>query len=232
MITLENVDILTPGFLRRDPILIGANATFRRGERVGILALPGSGKSTLARMLAGIDAPDRGTIRRQGRVSWPIGFAGFLHPNLGVRDNLKIFARLMGMPPAEVLTFCEEFAGIPGLADRMMQDLTPTQRALLAYACAVSVPGPAMWIADEVISVGEPHHRARCDNVLAERLKDGGLVFISRNTRQLKLTCERFMVLINRRLVPCHDVDVAREALDLQHQEQTKADPRLSHVEA
>lgn len=222
MIALDQVSILKPGFFRRDPIVTKATATFHRGERVGILASPGTGKSSLARLLSGIDQPDRGSVQREGRVSWPIGFAGFLHPALSVRDNLHIFERLVGMPTDATVEFCDAFCGIPGVASKMMQDLTPTQRAILAYACAVSVPGPAMWIADEVITVGEPFQRKRCDAVLTQRLSEGGLVFLSRNVRQLKQYCDRFYVLINKRLVPCDDLNVAQDALDLQKSNQSE----------
>lgn len=222
MIRLEGVSILKPGALRRDPILVDATATFGSRERIGILAQPGSGKTSLARLLSGVERPDRGTVHSEGRVSWPIGFAGFLHPKLSVSDNITVFARMNGLTPDYVLEFCEEFCGIAGLATRIMQDMTPTQRALLAYACAVSVPGPAMWIADEVITVGEPHERKQCDRVLSERLSAGGLVFMSRNVRQLKAYCSRFFVVINQHLVECEDVDVAKEALDLQASLQRK----------
>jgi len=224
MITLDQVSILTPGVFRRHPILVDTSATFGRGERVGILAYPGTGKTSIARLLAGIDQPDRGVVRAEGRVSWPIGFAGFLHPKLRVRDNLGIFARLMGMTPETVTDFCVEFCSIDGLPDRLMQDITPTQRALLAYACALSVPGPATWIADEVISVGQARERARCDEVLSDRLKTGSLIFLSRNVGQLKRYCDRFFVLINRRLVACADIETAQEALEL-----TLANPTTGH---
>lgn len=214
MIALENVSILTPGIRRREPVLMDATATFEPGERVGILAAPSTGKSSIARLLSGIDGPDRGRVRRDGPVSWPIGFAGFLHPYLTVRDNLGIYAKLVGMAPQAVMEFCIDFCRIDGLHRKKMSDLTPTQRALLAYACVMSKPGRAMWIADEVITVGEPRDREACDAVLSERLEDGGLVFLSRNARQLKLYCNRFLVLINRRLVPCDDLEIAREALD------------------
>ena len=36
----------------------------------------GAGKSTLLRILAGSEYPDDGSVVRQGRVSWPIGFSG------------------------------------------------------------------------------------------------------------------------------------------------------------
>ncbi|SMX36502.1 ATP-binding cassette domain-containing protein [Maliponia aquimaris] len=215
MIELRNVSALTPGLLHRQPIVWDASVRFESRERVGILAMPGSGKSTLARLLAGIDQPDRGTVLSEGRVSWPIGFAGFLHPEISVRANLETFARLVGMTPRAVTTFCEDFVGIDGLPGMVMKQLTPTQRAILAYACALAVPGPATWIADEVISVGENQHRQRCNEVLTERLTEGGLIFLSRSPRLLRAWCDRFLVLIDRRLIPCEDVDVAQGALEL-----------------
>lgn len=215
MISLENVTLLKPGFFKREAILVDANAEIGTRERVGILAAPGSGKSSLARLFAGIDSPDGGVIRRDCRVSWPIGFAGFLHPNLSVRENLTTFARLTGLSPDNVIGFCEEFCSDEDLSARKMRDLSPTQRAMLGYACSLSVPGPAMWVADEVITIGEPRDRTRCDEILSDRLKEGGLVFLSRNARQLRAYCDRFLVLINQRLVECDDLGVAQEALEL-----------------
>ena len=215
MIALNNVSLLKPGFRERPPILQNASVVFGSKERVGIYAMPGSGKSSLARLLAGIDQPDVGTIRREGRVSWPIGFAGFLHPNLTVHENINNFARRVGVEPEAVIVFCREVFGLEYAPSKVMQDLSPTQRALLAYACSLSIDGPATWIADETITVGEPADRAACDAILAERLKIGGLVFLSRNIRQLATYCDRFLVLLNRRLVPCADLAVAQEALEL-----------------
>ena len=215
MIALENVSLLKPGFRNREPILQDANTVFETGERVGILATPGTGKSSLARMLAGIEHPDHGVVRHVGRVSWPIGFAGFLHPNLTVPENINNFARLVGIAPEAVTAFCRDVFGLDYGPKKMMHDLSPTQRALLGYACALSVEGPATWIADETITIGEPSDRKICDKVLSDRLKIGGLVFLSRNARQLTAYCDRFLVLINQRLVECESLAVAQEALEL-----------------
>ncbi len=230
MIKLENVDLLKPGFWNRETILQDANVAFGTGERIGILALPGSGKSSLARLLAGIDDPDRGTVTKIGRVSWPIGFAGFFHPNLRVSENISIFARLVGASPDTVAGFCRDVFGIDYGPRKVMQDLTPTQRSLMAYACSLSIEGPATWIADETITVGEPTDRTACDRILAERLETGGLIFLSRNARQLAAYCDKFLVLINKRLIECVDLAVAQEALELSKMVPPELGTRCQHV--
>lgn len=216
MIALEDVTLRTPGFRNRRVIVSGASLRVAYGDRLGILAAPGSGKSSLARVLAGIDRPDGGRVRRRGRVSWPIGYAGFLHPELTVAENLATLARITGQDEAALAAFCAGFTGLPDLRARRMKTLTPTQRATLAYACALGQPGPAVWIADEVISVGDAHHRKLCDALLTQRLEEGALIFLSRNARQLRLWCDRFLVLIAGRLVACNDLDMAQEALELE----------------
>jgi ATP-binding cassette subfamily F protein uup len=46
-------------------ILRGVTLTIRTGERVGLVGNNGGGKSTLARVLAGVEAPDTGTLSRR-----------------------------------------------------------------------------------------------------------------------------------------------------------------------
>ena len=46
------------------PILAGASGVLRDRDKIGLIGQNGSGKSTLLRILAGVDAPDAGTISR------------------------------------------------------------------------------------------------------------------------------------------------------------------------
>jgi ABC transport system ATP-binding/permease protein len=62
---------LTKAFGTRS-VLDGVTLTIEPGERVGLVGGNGSGKSTLARILAGLDAPDGGTVARRREA--PIGY--------------------------------------------------------------------------------------------------------------------------------------------------------------
>jgi capsular polysaccharide transport system ATP-binding protein len=63
----------------RKVVLDNATVTFAAGHNFGILGGNGAGKSTLIRLLAGSEMPDRGSIRRYARVSFPLGFGGTFH---------------------------------------------------------------------------------------------------------------------------------------------------------
>src|SRR5262249_2240769 len=50
-------------------VLDGVSLSIATAERVGLVGRNGSGKSTLARLLAGVDAPDEGTVSKGRGVS-------------------------------------------------------------------------------------------------------------------------------------------------------------------
>jgi energy-coupling factor transporter ATP-binding protein EcfA2 len=74
MIRLDRVSKSYRTRAGRHTVLDDVGATFEAGHNFGILGLNGAGKSTLIRLLAGSEMPDRGTIRRSARVSFPLGF--------------------------------------------------------------------------------------------------------------------------------------------------------------
>ena len=91
-------------------MLDNANATFEAGHNYGILGVNGAGKSTLIRLLAGSELPDRGVVRRYGRVSFPLGFGGTLHGALSGRENAAFIARIYGAPMRATIDYIEYFA--------------------------------------------------------------------------------------------------------------------------
>lgn len=215
MITLSHVSHLNRP-QAEDPIVVlgDVSVLFRAGERVGILAAPGSGKSTLARLFSGIEQPDEGLIERQGRVSWPLGFAAALHPELSGAENIGLIGAILGQDPDEMIAFCDAFSGLGARMQRPLKYASPGDRALLAFSCSLAVPY-ATYIADEVLGVGSDQMRARCQAMLDRRLTHAGLIFLSRNPAQIKKTCTTFYVLVSGKLIACSDPAIGAEVLKL-----------------
>lgn len=220
MITLLNATRLIPTPDEPVQVLNNVSAHFARGARTGILAAAGTGKSSFARLLCGIDTPDRGHVLTDGRVSWPIAYAGILHPELSGARNIDLIARSIGEDPSDILAFCASFA--PDLPlSRKVKFFAPGERLALAYSLSLAVRVDH-YVADEVIGFGDGVVREKCLAMLDERLSRAGLIFISRNAGQLKKLCSEFYVLSMGQLIKCPCADVAAEVLN-------EASDRLSH---
>jgi len=214
MIALENVTRLQRTNDGTLMLLLNVTEVFRRDERVGILAIAGSGKSSIARLLSGIETADGGTIRRDGKVSWPIGFAGGFHPDLSVMENLIYLSGLTGQDPLETIAFCLDFADLGNIMDKPVKTISSAQRAAISYSFSLAVACD-MYIADEVIGIGDTEMRFRCQAMLDRRLQKAGLIFLSKNPAQLKQHCNRFLLLVDGKLVHCDDLDVGAQTLAL-----------------
>lgn len=224
MITFDSVNLWQPGSKQKLPILLDCSVHFGPRERIGILAAPGTGKSCLARLLSGIDRPDSGDVFIDGRPSWPIGFAGFLHPELPVGQNITTIAKLCGYPADHALDRVADFIEDRSLLARKTENLSPSERAIVAYALSILTPCDYL-ICDEVITVGTSKMREKSEAYVEAALRHAGLVLISRSIKQIQQFCERFYVLAGHDLVPCFDLEAGKEALNLAEKTNFKQEP-------
>jgi capsular polysaccharide transport system ATP-binding protein len=194
-------------------VLRPTSCIFGDGERIGILAARGSGKSSIARLLAGIAKPTTGKITRSGRISWPIGATGFIHPDLTVTENVQMIARLLGEDPHEMLAACEDLTRLGVRLQDKVKTLSPLHRAALGYTLSLAVDCDT-YIADDVAGFGTGALREQTELRLHMRLARAGLVFLSSNPRQIAKFCDQNYVLIGGRLLPCNDLEAGQAALD------------------
>jgi len=111
MITLDSVSKsyrTTQG--GRRIVLDEVSTAFPEGQNFGVLGANGAGKSTLIRLLAGSEMPDRGRIRRDGRVSFPLGYGGTFHGSLSGRENIAFIARIYGADLRKTIGYVADFA--------------------------------------------------------------------------------------------------------------------------
>jgi ABC-type branched-subunit amino acid transport system ATPase component/predicted MFS family arabinose efflux permease len=147
-------------------VLFDVNFEIHRGECVALLGTNGAGKSTILRVISGLEVPERGVLRLNGRnitfvapeqrvkhgiVQLPGGKGVF--PSLTVMQNLRIAARLRGGSAADVdgrITDVLEL--FPELADRPKQlarSLSGGQQQMLALA-RVLMQEPEILLIDEL----------------------------------------------------------------------------------
>ena len=96
MIEVKNLYKRYHGPFGGDWVLKDVSFHIPRGISVGLVGRNGAGKSTLLRLLGGMDMPDKGSIKQNCRVSWPIGLGGGFQGSMTGRQNVKFVARIHG----------------------------------------------------------------------------------------------------------------------------------------
>lgn len=193
---------------RQKHVLRGLNATFMRGDAVGILGRNGAGKSTLIRMMAGIEPPSEGHIIRSMSVSWPLGFGGAVHGSITGADNCRFIARIYGKPAGWVESFVEEFAELGEYFRLPVKTYSSGMSSRLAFGLSMAIDFDC-YLVDEVIAVGDARFTERCRIMLEERRKRSTLLMVSHQGDLLRAFCTTAAILHEGRLTFHEDLDQA-----------------------
>jgi len=156
---------------RRDhleiPVLRDISLSVSEGEYLALMGPSGSGKTTLLNLIAGIDRPDRGTIRIAGveiglmgeseLARWRSRHVGFIFqlynliPVLTALENVELPLMLTSLSQKERREHAELALRVVGLSDRMghyPRQLSGGQEQRVAIARAI-VTDPTILVADE-----------------------------------------------------------------------------------
>jgi capsular polysaccharide transport system ATP-binding protein len=199
VIALEHVAKSYPTAHGRKQLLDDANAQFPPGHNFGILGVNGAGKSTLIRLIAGSEMPDRGTIRRDVRVSFPLGFGGAFHGALSGRENVEFIARIYGAAVRQTMRFVDEFAELDGYFAMPVNTYSAGMRARLAFAACLAIDFD-VYLIDEVTEVGDERFRRKCAAAFRERLRRADIILATHNHHTVRQYCDRGAVLADGRL--------------------------------
>ncbi len=189
-------------------VLDDITVTFPKGKNIGILGLNGAGKSTLLRLIGGAEPPDRGTIRREGRVSWPIAFSGGFPGTLTGRENARFVSRLYGTPPGEVEAFAEEFSELGTYFDMQVRTYSSGMRARLNFAVSMAVEFDC-YLVDEALSAGDWRFTAKCSRAFRERSGRSTVIMVSHSEETIRRNCDVGAVLKGGKLTLYDDIKEA-----------------------
>jgi capsular polysaccharide transport system ATP-binding protein len=191
-------------------VLRHVNFNFEAGRSYGILGINGAGKSTLMRILAGTELPNSGRVRKSVRVSWPLGFAGGLHPGMTGRENVKFVARIYGEDVGRVVDFVEDFAEIGPYIDAPVKTYSSGMGQRLAYGLSMAINFEC-YLIDETMAVGDARFRARCKSEFDKRKTVSDIIMVTHDVASLKEYCHHGLVLVDGELRYFQNVDDAIE---------------------
>jgi capsular polysaccharide transport system ATP-binding protein len=181
------------------------------GTSMGILGVNGAGKSTLLRIMSGVEMPDAGQVRRQGRISWPIGFSGGFNGSLSGEENCRFVARIYDEDVDRVVGFTHEFSELGDYFYMPIKTYSSGMKGRLAFALSMAVDFDA-YLVDEVTAVGDASFQKKCREAFAERRGRSSVIMVSHQPNTIRSYCDQAAVLKHGRLTVYDSVADAEKA--------------------
>ena len=140
------------------------------GKSMGILAPNGTGKTTLINMMAGLEKPDEGEIARDCNISFPLGFMGGVVSKVSAMENARYIARLYGLDPDYVESFCRWLCGLGEYFDQPLGTYSAGMRARFSFALMLALDFDMYLIDEGMPSTTDVEFNRKAGEILQERL--------------------------------------------------------------
>lgn len=193
----------------RKVILDQASFRVDLGRSMGILAQNGTGKTTLINMMAGLEQPDEGTVVRNGRISFPLGFMGGVTGKHSGRENARYIATLYHMDADYVEAFCRYLSGIGEYFDMPVGTYSAGMRSRFCFSLMLALDFDFYLIDEGMPASTDVGFNKRAAVVLKQRLEKATVVIVSHQASTLEKFCRSAAVLQNGKL---HMFDTLEEA--------------------
>ncbi|HOT99934.1 MAG TPA: ABC transporter ATP-binding protein [Anaerolineaceae bacterium] len=194
-IAIETLQLIKryPGQKKEDrPAIDTIDLTVESGQLYGLVGPDGAGKTTILRILSTVIKPTSGSahlagfdvIKQSEDVRALLGYmpqAFSLYPDLTVKENLKFFADINGVPAREQKQRIDElleFARLSEFSTRRSENLSGGMRKKLALACAL-IHEPKILLLDEPTTGVDPVSRRELWHLLAKVIQQGVTVLVS-----------------------------------------------------
>ncbi|MAY86754.1 ABC transporter ATP-binding protein [Arenibacterium halophilum] len=197
---------------QRKVILDRVSFRVELGRSLGILAPNGTGKTTLINIMAGLEKPDEGEVRRTCNVSFPLGFMGGVVSRVSAMENSRYIAKLYGMDPDYVESFCRWLCSLGEYFDQPIGTYSAGMRARFSFALMLALDFDIYLIDEGMPGTTDVEFNKKAGAILEERLRTTTIIIVSHHAHILEKFARSAAVLRNGRL---HMFDTLEEAKQL-----------------
>ena len=159
----------------------------REGEILGLVGKNGSGKSTILNAVAGIFAPNSGTIDLHGHSVSLLSIGVGFQRELSGRENIILSGMLLGFSEKQVRERMEEiieFSELGEFIEAPVRTYSSGMYSKLAFS-----------IIDEVLSVGDAKFKKKSYNKMKELIEDENrtVIIVSHSAETIRKLCDRVL---------------------------------------
>jgi len=217
MLTIENVTKRFGEIVALDHVSL----SLARGEFFGLLGPNGAGKTTLMSLVAGLRAPDSGSISINGQRVGPNAMAprhelGFvpqaiaLYEELSAEENLRLFGKLYGLAGQELRTRVDHGLHAAQLFERRhdkVQTYSGGMKRRINVVASI-LHRPALLLCDEPTVGVDPQSRNAIFEFLQRLNADGmTIVYSTHYMEEATRLCSRIGIIDHGRLLALGTLD-------------------------
>ncbi len=203
---------------QRKVILDRASFRVELGESLGILAPNGTGKTTMIKMMAGLEKPDEGEIRRGCRVSFPLGFMGGVVSKISAKENARFIAKMYGLDPDYVEAYCRWLCGLEEYFDQPVGTYSSGMKARFTFSLLLALDFDMYLIDEGMPNSTDVEFNRRAGDLLAERLKTTTIIIVSHQADVLEKFAKKAAVLMDGKLHMFDSLEEAKQLYDYETQ--------------
>ncbi|RKF14087.1 ATP-binding cassette domain-containing protein [Roseovarius spongiae] len=218
MLEFENVSKSFWTGTQRKVILDRVSFRVELGRSMGVLAPNGTGKTTLINMMAGLEKPDEGEIRRRCRISFPLGFMGGVISKISAMENSRYIARLYGLDPDYVEAFCRWMCNLGEYFDQPLGTYSTGMKARFTFSLMLALDFDIYLIDEGMPNSTDVEFNRKAGEILKERLRTTTVVIVSHQAKTLEKFATSAAVLMGGQLYMFDTLEEAKQLYDYETQ--------------
>jgi ABC-type multidrug transport system ATPase subunit len=192
----------------RTTVFDGLDLDLPRGAITGLLGPSGGGKTTLMRTIVGVQKTQGGSVAVLGLPAGAHGLrdrvaydtqAASVYDDLTVSQNLRYFARILGVARGEVDRVIGE-VGLHDQAGQLISSLSGGQRGRVSLATAM-LGTPELLVLDEPTVGLDPVLRESLWTVFRQLAAQGATLLVSSHVMDEALRCDEVVLIHGGRVL-------------------------------
>ena len=136
----------------------------------------------MLKIISNILRPSSGSVKVNGKITSFLELGVGFQPDLTAKENIYVYAAVMGLSDREVderLDEILEFSGLERFKDTKLKNLSSGMQVRLAFATAIQTD-PEILLMDEVLAVGDMDFQQKCLDVFQRYIKERKtIIFVS-----------------------------------------------------
>jgi capsular polysaccharide transport system ATP-binding protein len=149
-------------------------------------------------------------------VSFPLGFMGGVNAKQSAHENCRYIARLYGLDPDYVESFCRWVCGLGDYFDMPVATYSSGMRARFSFALMLSIEFDIYLIDEGMPATSDVEFNRKAGTLLRERLQKATVVIVSHSAKTLEKFCRSAAVLRHGQLYQFETLEEAKRLYDYQ----------------